>query len=118
MIAWASFYASLKTGHVTASVALKWLVAFSTKNRFYRAIRELSRIFKTELILQVRPPCGSRPINSRVGAGAVVCRATSRGLLGRGLASRLPFLELPDQAHQLGHATRPRLHRDRLWSHR
>ena len=33
-------YASLKTGHVTASVALKRLVAFSAKNRFYRANRE------------------------------------------------------------------------------
>jgi Tn3 transposase DDE domain len=45
-------YASLKTGHVTASVALKRLVAFSAKNRFYRANREFSRIFKTEFILQ------------------------------------------------------------------
>jgi hypothetical protein len=34
-------YASLKTGHVTASVALERLVAFSAKNRFYRANREL-----------------------------------------------------------------------------
>jgi len=45
-------YASLKTGHVAASVALKRLVAFSAKNRFYRANRELGRIFKTEFILQ------------------------------------------------------------------
>jgi TnpA family transposase len=45
-------YASLKTGHVTASVALKRLVAFSAKNRFYGANRELGRIFKTEFILQ------------------------------------------------------------------
>ncbi|MBV8357300.1 MAG: Tn3 family transposase [Deltaproteobacteria bacterium] len=35
-----------------ASVALKWLVAFGGKNRFYRANRELGRIFKTESILQ------------------------------------------------------------------
>ena len=42
-------YASLKTGHVTASVALKRLVGFSAKNRFYRANRDLGRIFKTEL---------------------------------------------------------------------
>jgi TnpA family transposase len=34
-------YASLKTGHVTASVALKRLVGFSAKNRFYRANRDL-----------------------------------------------------------------------------
>ena len=45
-------YASLKTGRVTASVALKRLVGFSAKNRFYRANRELGRIFKTEFILQ------------------------------------------------------------------
>jgi TnpA family transposase len=45
-------YASLKTSHVAASVALKRLVAFSAKNRFYRANRELGRIFKTEFILQ------------------------------------------------------------------
>jgi TnpA family transposase len=45
-------YASLKSGHVTASVALKRLAAFSAKNRFYRANRELGRIFKTEFILQ------------------------------------------------------------------
>ena len=45
-------YASLQTGHVTASVALKRLVAFSAKNRFYRANRDLGRVFKTEFILQ------------------------------------------------------------------
>jgi TnpA family transposase len=45
-------YASLKTGQVTASVALKRLVGFSAKNRFYRANRDLGRIFKTEFILQ------------------------------------------------------------------
>ena len=45
-------YASLKSGHVTASVALKRLVGFSAKNRFYRANRDLGRIFKTEFILQ------------------------------------------------------------------
>jgi len=45
-------YASLKTGHVTASVALMRLVAFSGKNRFYRANRVLGRILKTEFILQ------------------------------------------------------------------
>ena len=34
------------------SVALKRLVGFSAKNRFYRANRDLGRIFKTEFILQ------------------------------------------------------------------
>jgi TnpA family transposase len=42
----------LKSSHVTASVALKRLVAFSAKNRFYRANRDLGRIFETEFILQ------------------------------------------------------------------
>jgi len=46
------FYASLEQGHATASVALKRLVGFSTKNRFYLANRALGRIFKTEFILQ------------------------------------------------------------------
>lgn len=46
------FYGSLKTGHVTASVALKRLVSLSKKNHFYQANRELGRIFKTEFILE------------------------------------------------------------------
>jgi len=45
-------YASLQGGYVTASVALKRLVAYSAKNRFYRANRDLGRIFKTEFVLQ------------------------------------------------------------------
>lgn len=46
------FYASLESGHATASTALKRLAAYSGKNHFYRANRELGRIFKTEYILQ------------------------------------------------------------------
>lgn len=45
------FYASLESGHATASTALKRLVSFSGKNHFYRANRELGRVFKTEDIL-------------------------------------------------------------------
>jgi TnpA family transposase len=45
------FYASLESGHTTASTALKRLNSFSGKNHFYRANRELGRIFKTEFIL-------------------------------------------------------------------
>mgnify|MGYP006278963325 CR=1 FL=1 len=45
------FYASLEKGYATASVALKRLVTFTSKNHFYRANRELGRIFKTENIL-------------------------------------------------------------------
>ena len=47
------FYASLERGHVTASTALKRLVGYSGKNHFYRANRELGRVFKTEHILRV-----------------------------------------------------------------
>jgi TnpA family transposase len=46
------FYASLEVGHVTASTAMKRLNGYSGKNHFYRANRELGRIFKTEHILQ------------------------------------------------------------------
>lgn len=46
------FYASLEGGHTTASTALKRLAGYSGKNRFYRANRELGRIFKTEHILR------------------------------------------------------------------
>ncbi len=46
------FYASLESGHTTASVALKRLASYSKKNHFYRANRELGRVFKTEFILQ------------------------------------------------------------------
>ena len=46
------FYASLESGHATASTALKRLVSFSGKNHFYRANRELGRVFKTEHILR------------------------------------------------------------------
>jgi TnpA family transposase len=45
-------FASLESGHVAASVALKRLASFSGKNRFYRAVRDLGRVFKTEFILQ------------------------------------------------------------------
>ncbi|MFQ5906413.1 MAG: Tn3 family transposase, partial [bacterium] len=46
------FYASLESGHATASTALKRLAGYSGKNQFYRANRELGRVFKTEYILQ------------------------------------------------------------------
>ena len=46
------FYASLESGHTTASVALRRLAGFSAKNGFYCANRDLGRILKTEFILQ------------------------------------------------------------------
>lgn len=45
------FYASLENGHTTASAALKRLAGYTGKNQFYRANRELGRVFKTEFIL-------------------------------------------------------------------
>lgn len=46
------FYASLESGHTTASTALKRLAGYTGKNHFYRANRELGRVFKTEHILR------------------------------------------------------------------
>ncbi len=46
------FYAALECGHAKASTAMKRLNGFSGKNHFYRANRELGRIFKTEYILK------------------------------------------------------------------
>jgi TnpA family transposase len=45
------FFASLETGHTTASVALRRLASCTAKNRFYRANRDLGRVFKTEFLL-------------------------------------------------------------------
>lgn len=45
------FVCSLKTGHTTASVAMKRVVAFGGGNHFYRALRELGRLLKTEYVL-------------------------------------------------------------------
>lgn len=49
----AHFYASLESGYATASTALKRLNGYTSKNHFYRANKELGRIFKTEHILKV-----------------------------------------------------------------
>ena len=56
------FYASLESGHTTASVALQRLAACTAKNRFCRANRDLGRVFKTEFLLTYlsEPPLRSR----------------------------------------------------------
>lgn len=46
------FYDSLESGYVTASTALKRLNGYTGKNDFYKANRELGRIFKTIRILK------------------------------------------------------------------
>ncbi len=45
------FYASLESGHATASTALRRLNGFTGKNHFYRANRELGRMVRTEFTL-------------------------------------------------------------------
>jgi TnpA family transposase len=60
------FYASLESGHTTASVALKRLNGFTGKNHFYRANRELGRIFKTEHILRY---LSNAPLRQRTREG-------------------------------------------------
>src|SRR3954451_23840848 len=56
------FYASLERDHTTASVALKRLASCTAKNRFYRANRDLGRVFKSEFLLSYlsEPPLRSR----------------------------------------------------------
>ncbi len=45
------FYASLESGHKTASIPLKCLASCTAKNRFYRANRDLGRVFKSDFLL-------------------------------------------------------------------
>ena len=59
------FYASLESGHVTASTALRRLNGFSGKNHFYRANRELGRIVRTEHTLKFMSDPDMRRRNRR-----------------------------------------------------
>ena len=43
----AHFYGSITTGHVSASLAMRKLLSFNSKNEFYKANLQLGRIFKT-----------------------------------------------------------------------
>jgi len=61
----AHFFASLESGHVTASTALRRLNSFSPKNHFYRAVRELGRIFRTEHTLTFMSDPAMRKRNRR-----------------------------------------------------
>ena len=62
----AQFYSSLESGHVTASIALKRLAGYSKRNIFYKANRELGRVFKTEFILQYM---SQAPLRRRIRRG-------------------------------------------------
>lgn len=59
------FYASLESGHVTASTALRRLNGFTGKNHFYRANRELGRVFRTEHTLSFMSDPALRQRNRR-----------------------------------------------------
>jgi hypothetical protein len=48
---WSRASIQARFGHTTASVALQRLVSSTAKNHFYRAKRDLGRIFKTEFML-------------------------------------------------------------------
>ena len=84
------FYASLESGHTTASVALERLNGYTGKNHFYRANRELGRIFKTEHILCY---LSDQPLRQR----------TRRGLL--------KGEQLHTLARELNYGKRGRLHK-------
>ena len=81
------FFAAFASGQTTASVALKRLVGHGPKNRFYRATRELGRVFKTEFILDYL----SQPaLRTRIRRGLlkgeqlhVLARCVHYGRLGR-----------------------------------
>ena len=59
------FYASLESGHATASTALRRLNGFTGKNHFYRANRELGRIVRTEYTLDFMSDPDMRRRNRR-----------------------------------------------------
>ncbi len=87
-------YASMQSGHVTASVALKRLVAYSAKNRFYRANRDFGRVLKTEFILQY------------------LCEPDLRGRIRRGL---LKVEQLHALARDVFYGRRGRINARELW---
>lgn len=81
------FFCSMATGHTTASVAMKRIHAFGGANHFYRAVRELGRVFKTEFMLDYL----ARPaLRQRVRQGLLkteelhaLARSVFYGKLGR-----------------------------------
>jgi len=59
------FYASLESGHTTASTGLRRLNGFSGTNHFYRANRELGRVIRTEFTLGFMSDADMRRRNRR-----------------------------------------------------
>ena len=81
------FFCSVGSGHTTASVAMKRVVAFGGANHFYRAVRELGRALKTEFVLDY---VGHAELRRRVRRGLLkseevhaLARAVFYGKRGR-----------------------------------
>lgn len=81
------FFCSVGSGHTTASVAMKRVVAFGGANHFYRAVRELGRALKTEFVLDY---VGQSDLRRRVRRGLLkseelhaLARAVFYGKRGR-----------------------------------
>ncbi len=92
------FYASLEIGHTTASIALKRLNSFSSKNRFYRANRELGRVFKTEHILRYMSDGKMRQRNRRGLLKGEQMNGLARDL-NYGKRGRMTHLDWEEQKH-------------------
>jgi TnpA family transposase len=90
------FYASLESGHTTASTALKRLVSFSGKNHFYRANRELGRVFKTEHVLRFMSDPLLRQRNRRGLLKSEQIHALARDV-GFGKQGRITARDLQEQ---------------------
>ena len=90
------FYASLESGHTTASTALKRLVGYSGKNHFYRANRELGRIFKTEHVLRYMSDPLVRQQNRRGLLKGEQVHALARDV-GYGKRGRITARDLQEQ---------------------
>jgi Tn3 transposase DDE domain len=73
------FYASLESGHTTASVALQRLVSCTAKNHFCRANRDLGRVFKTEFLLSETDSVAHPypPSQGRFGSAVRACLSPS-----------------------------------------
>ena len=81
------FFCSVGSGHTTASVAMKRVVAFGGANHFYRAVREMGRALKTEFVLDY---VGRPALRNRIRRGLLkseelhaLARAVFYGKRGR-----------------------------------
>lgn len=89
------YYYSLECGHATASTALRRLNGFTAKNHFYRANRELGRIFRTEYTLDFMSDPEMRQRNRRGLLKGEEIHALARDIRygHRGKINRHDFME-------------------------